>query len=204
VSKNRYTSDQYHDRIGFQVSRPLLERAFLKTYGLHLEEVLSDVDLAIGTFRRAVSQIIPEMTRAALIAYHPEEVKDKPNLNKKKFLYNLSRAQYEKEWGEDYHEPGFLPKVLGLAVRWVPKIGTLKVLSFQIPTPEMENLYFKSMNQTVEDDRKLLRQAGEGTLQLTNNEGAAGWSRLTGRGGLARAPLAFATRSGKSQGERII
>ncbi len=52
VAKNRYTSDQYHDRIGFQISRPLLERAFLKTYGLHLEEVLSDVDLAIGTFRQ--------------------------------------------------------------------------------------------------------------------------------------------------------
>ena len=65
VSKNRYTSDQYHDRIGFQVSRPLLERAFLETYGLRLNEVLLDVDLAIGTFRRAISQVLPEITRPA-------------------------------------------------------------------------------------------------------------------------------------------
>src|ERR1039458_9736520 len=88
VAKNHYTSDQYHDRIGFQVSRPLLERAFLDTYGLRLEDVLSDVDLAIGSFRRAVSQVIPEMTRAALTAYHPEDVKDTPNAtDRKSVLY---------------------------------------------------------------------------------------------------------------------
>src|SRR5512135_39958 len=82
VAKNRYTSDQYHDRIGFQVSRPLLERAFLETYGLRLEEVMPNVDLAIGTFRRAASQIIPEMTRAALTSYHAELVKENPNFDK--------------------------------------------------------------------------------------------------------------------------
>ena len=130
VAKNRYTSDQYHDRIGFQVSRPLLERAFLETYGLRLEDVLSQVDLAIGTFRRAVSKVIPEMTRAALTAYHPEDVKDTPNSTKRRFMYNLSRAQYEKEWGKDYRKPGFYTKALGFVVRWIPKIGPLKALAF--------------------------------------------------------------------------
>src|SRR6202020_2900364 len=36
VAKNRYTSDRYHDFIGFQVSTELLERAFLETYDLKL------------------------------------------------------------------------------------------------------------------------------------------------------------------------
>jgi hypothetical protein len=190
VAKNRYTSDQYHDRIGFQVSRPLLERAFLETYGLRLEEVLSDVDLAIGTFRRAVSQVIPEMTRAALTAYHPEEVKDTPNFTKKRFMYNLSRAQYEKEWGKDYRKPGFYTKALGFAVRWVPKIGPLKALAFKIPTPAMEDLYFKSMNRTVEDYRTLLRQVGEGTLQLTNNDCDTGHATRLGEYALSDATYA--------------
>ena len=35
VAKQRYTSDRYHELIGFEVSKPLLERAFFKTYGLH-------------------------------------------------------------------------------------------------------------------------------------------------------------------------
>lgn len=31
VAKQWFTSDRYHDFIGFQVSKPLLERAFLRT-----------------------------------------------------------------------------------------------------------------------------------------------------------------------------
>ncbi|MCX6926521.1 MAG: zinc dependent phospholipase C family protein [Verrucomicrobia bacterium] len=190
VAKNRYTSDQYHDRIGFQVSRPLLERAFLETYGLRLEDVLSDVDLAIGTFRRAVSHVIPEMTRAALTAYHPEVVKETPNSSNKRFMYNLSRAQYEKEWGKDYREAGFFAKALGFAARWVPKIGPLKALAFKIPTPEMEDLYFKSMNHTVEDYRTMLRHVGEGTLQLTNNDCDTGHATRLGEYALGDATYA--------------
>ncbi len=62
VAKNRYTSDRYHDFIGFEISKPLLERAFQDTYGIPLSDVISDEDLAIGTFRRAISHILPEMT----------------------------------------------------------------------------------------------------------------------------------------------
>ena len=36
VAKNRYTSDRYHDFIGFEVSKPVLERAFQDTYGIPL------------------------------------------------------------------------------------------------------------------------------------------------------------------------
>lgn len=61
VAKNRYTSDRYHDMIGFEVSKPLLERAFFETYGLKLEDVFSSVDLAIGSYRRSVSILIPEI-----------------------------------------------------------------------------------------------------------------------------------------------
>ncbi len=98
VAKNHYTSDGYHDFIGFEVSKPVLERAFLDTYGIPLTDVVSKEDLAIGTFRRAISSIIPEMTRVALIARKKEIVKDTPNFNARKFRYNLSRAAYQREW----------------------------------------------------------------------------------------------------------
>ena len=63
VAKNRYTSDRYHDFIGFEVSKPVLDRAFQDTYGIPLSDVISNEDLAIGTFRRAISRIVPEMTQ---------------------------------------------------------------------------------------------------------------------------------------------
>src|SRR5258707_346381 len=62
VAKNRYTSDRYHDFIGFEVAKPILAQAFEETYQIKLEDVFGDVDLAIGSFRRAVNQFIPEMT----------------------------------------------------------------------------------------------------------------------------------------------
>ena len=68
VARNRYTSDRYHDFIGFEVSKPVLERAFQDTYGIPLGDVIANEDLAFGTFRRAISQVIPEMTRVAMLA----------------------------------------------------------------------------------------------------------------------------------------
>ena len=57
VAKNRYTSDAYHDLIGFEISKPLLERAFLETYGLKLDDVFGNIDLSIGSFRRSISRL---------------------------------------------------------------------------------------------------------------------------------------------------
>src|ERR1700747_29923 len=90
VAKNRYTSDSYHDFIGFEISKPVLERAFEETYGLKLEDVFGSVDLAIGSFRRSISVVIPEMTRVGLLSRRDVIVQDTPNFNKKKFLYYLS------------------------------------------------------------------------------------------------------------------
>jgi hypothetical protein len=168
VAKNRYTSDSYHDFIGFEVSKPLLARAFLKTYNVPLEDVLHPVDLSIGTFRRAVSQLIPQLTRVALEVQRPETVKDRPNRNEKRFRYLLSRSEYEKEWGKDYRKPGFVTRVLGFILKWIPKIGPLKALAFKIPTSQTEDIYFKSVNDTVEKYRKELRGIGGGQLKLPN------------------------------------
>ena len=107
VAKNRYTSDRFHDFIGFEVSRPVLDRAFVETYGLRLNDVLGNEDMSIGTFRRAISTIIPEMTRVALLNRRADLVRDTPNFDKRKFLYHLSRAKYEKQWGRGYRRPGF-------------------------------------------------------------------------------------------------
>ncbi len=135
VAKNRYTSDRYHDFIGFEISKPVLEKAFQDTYGIPLSQVISNEDLAFGTFRRAISQIVPEMTRVALLARKKEMVAETPNFNSRKFRYYLSRANYQKEWGKGYRRPGFGTRVLAFFLRFVPKVGPFKALDFKIPTP---------------------------------------------------------------------
>ena len=170
VAKNRYTSDRYHDFMGFDVSKPVLERAFERTYGLKLEEVVTQPKLAIGTFRRAVSQVLPEMTRVALATRRAEIVKDAPNFNEKEFLYHLSRSEYEKEWGKEYQKPGLIARIIALFIRWVPKWGPSKALAFKIPTTQTEDMYIQSVNRTVEAYRSLLREVGSGHVELPNSD----------------------------------
>jgi zinc dependent phospholipase C len=87
VAKNRYASQQYHDFIGFQVSKPLLERTFPIVYGVELNDVLAREDLAIGSYRYAVSRMIPKITQIALRTHKKDMMKKSPSLAKKKFLY---------------------------------------------------------------------------------------------------------------------
>jgi hypothetical protein len=170
VAKNRYTSDRFHDFIGFEIAKPLLERSFLKTYGLTLSEVLGDEDRAIGTFRRAVSQFIPEMTRAALINRRADLVKDTPNFDKRKFLYHLSRANYEKEWGKGYRRPGFGTRILAFFLRIIPKIGPAAALDFKVPTTQTEDMYIKSVNQTIDVYRLQLRHVSDSELKFPDTD----------------------------------
>jgi hypothetical protein len=168
VAKNRYASQQYHDFIGFNVSKPLMERTFPVIYGLQVKDVISHEDLAIGSYRFAISRLIPEMTQVALATHKKEIIKEHPNFAKKKFLYRLSRSSYEKEWGKDYTKPGFGARLMALFFRIVPKIGPFKGLGFKNPTPQTEDLYFKSINATVDQYRSLLHEVKADSLRLTN------------------------------------
>jgi hypothetical protein len=170
VAKNRYASRQYHDFIGFQVSKPLLERVFPVVYGLQLKDVLTHEDLAVGSYRFSVSRMIPRMTQVALQTHKKDLMRETPNFAKQKFLYRLSRSDYEKEWGKDYVKPGAGTRILSTLLRYMPKIGPFKAMAFNNPTPQTEDLYFKSINMTVDQYRALLMRVGADTLTLPNRD----------------------------------
>lgn len=170
VAKNRYTSDRFHDFIGFEVSKPLLERTFPKVYGIQLHDVLGDEDLAIGSFRRAVSTIIPAMTRVALLNRRADLVRDTPNFDEKKFLYRVTRTNYEKQWGKGYRRPGFGSRVLAFILRKIPKIGPASALDFKVPTTKTEDIYIKSVNSTTDNYNSLLHQVRDGNLNLPDTD----------------------------------
>jgi hypothetical protein len=168
VAKNRYASQQYHDFIGFQVSKSLLERAFPVVYGLELKDVLTHEDLAVGSYRFAVSRLIPQMTQVALQTHKKELIHETPDFAKRKFLYRLSRSGYEKEWGKDYVKPSLGTRILSTLLRYMPKIGPFKGLAFNNPTPQTEDLYFKSINTTVDQYRAFLKKVRSDSLVLPN------------------------------------
>src|SRR6266567_4509204 len=181
IARERYAPDSYHDFIGFEVSRPVLEQAFRETYGLELKDVLVSEDKALNSYRRDVSKLIPKATR---IAWHlkKDEIKDDiPDATKKKFLFNLSRANYEREWGKDYRKPSPGERFLAFLYKLVPKFGPLKILQFRTPTPQTEQMFEGSFNATLDRYRGLLTEVREARLDLPNNNFDVGESTGPGK-----------------------
>ena len=181
IARERYAPDSYHDFIGFEVSRPVLEQAFLEVYGLELKDVLVNEDKVLNSYRRDVSKLIPKATR---IAWHlkKDEIKDDiPNATKRKFLFNLSRSNYEREWGKDYRKPSPGERFLAFLFTLIPKFGPLKVLQFKTPTPQTEQMFEASFNATLDRYRKLLTGIREGRIDLPNDNFDVGESTGPGK-----------------------
>ena len=168
VAQESYAPDGYHDFIGFEVSQELLDRAFSEVYGLQLKDVLANEEEALNSYRHAVSKTIPTATKVAWSLKKDEIKAELPGITGKKFRYNLSRANYEREWGKNYQKPTAWHAFLAFLYKLIPKFGPLRVLQFRTPTPETQRMFRDSFNATLDDYRSLLKQLGAGQLSLPN------------------------------------
>jgi Zinc dependent phospholipase C len=209
IAQGHYASQDYHDFIGFSVAKPLLQRAFKETYGIELASLFSNLDLALGTYRHTVSTLIPTMTRVAWETAKRELAKrgvaqastvtadsvkaQAPKagaaMTRDKFLYNLSRSAYSKEWGDQYSKPSFLDRVLAFLFRIMPKIGPFRSLNAMPSTPATELLFMRGFDSTTVAYRKSLVQLGANNLQLEDRDLDTG--KPTRSGEYARANGTF-------------
>jgi Zinc dependent phospholipase C len=170
VAKHHYAPAEYHQYIGFEVSKDLLQRAFSETYSLDLTSVFSDLDLSIATYRKTVSSLIPKATKVAWQMKKGEIQKDVPGITRNRFIYNLSRASFKKDWSGTYTEPGWGTKLLLVLIRLIPKIGPFKALAFRMPSPADETLFMNSFNATVQNYSSLIRaEESSGKFGITND-----------------------------------
>lgn len=205
VARGYYAPQAYHDFIGFGVSGDLLDRALKDTYCLRLADLFKDPQKAINSYRRDVSGLIPRATRIAWAMKGKEIEKHSPGMIRRRFIYNISRASYEKEWGANYDRPSFLDHVLAFLLKLVPPIGPLSDIRFKTPDAKSESLFMESFDRTLERYRALLHEAGEGKLRLENlnfdtgkpahpgnyrlaDEAAAKWKAATPSGCSSRQP----------------
>ena len=170
VARGHYAPQAYHDFIGFQVSKDLLDRAFQKTYGLKLKDVFHTLDLSLGTYRFSVSRLIPSVTKTAWSIKKQEIMSNQPGVSRRQFLYNIKRASYKKEWGATYERPGFGARVLAFVFRLLPRFGPLRGLGFKVPTPQVERMFEDSFDASVKRDRQSFAQAKTGDLRISNRD----------------------------------
>jgi hypothetical protein len=168
VARGKYASDAYHDFIGFEVSKPVLERAFTSVYGLELADVFGALDTAIGTFRWSVGTTIPTMTKVAWELKQKEIEALTPGITRERFSFRLTRAAYEKDWGKTYKRPGFAHKLLAALIRIVPRVGPFRAVSFKPPTAQTERWFLESFATTLDRYRGLVADASRGRLRIDN------------------------------------
>jgi hypothetical protein len=170
VARGTYAPQSYHDFIGFQVSKEVLERAFRDTYSLDLTDVFHDLDRSLSTYRHAVSGLMPTLTRAAWDAKKKKIAQTQPGVTRRKFIYNLSRSSYRKEWDGKYEQPGIGVRLLAFLIRILPKVGPLKALAVKVPTAASESLFEASFDKTLDLYRTLLTDQQRQQLALENRD----------------------------------
>ena len=153
----------YHDFIGFEVAKELVGRAFYDTYRLELADLFSDFNLAVSSYRSAVSRTIPLATRVAW-AQKKDEIKvAQPGITRRRFVYIMKRSSYEREWGKRLEEPNWIEKFLALLLKVIPPIGPLQTLNFEDPNPSGGTAVYGEFHQC--DGRNMRRELERGEPQ---------------------------------------
>ena len=175
VVQKRYAPDDYRGAVGFEVADELLDRAFRQTYGLALSDVFAQPGLAIGSYRFAISQVLPEITKAAILDRNDQLIAERPGFARDQFLFIISRAAYQREWGKEYRRPHWWARALAFLLRRLPKGGALNALDFVNPTQQTEGYFMESVVSTVRQFEEYVQRQQDGRLELKN------WNLDTGR-----------------------
>lgn len=170
VAHGSYAPAAYHDFIGFQVAKPLLDRAFQDTYGLRLEDIFGSLDLALGTYRFTVSTLVPAMTRAAWKLHKHDLIRATPGLTERRYVYTISRATYHKEWSGKYRQSGVGFRMLAFFLRILPKVGPLEVAAFKTPIPQATTDFERSFVAAASAYRRLLAESTQPGFHLANRD----------------------------------
>jgi hypothetical protein len=93
VGHGEHPPDLFEHALDFQVAERLLDDAFRATYGLGLDDIFLNTDVAITTYRWAFRETIHEVTGIAWELYQGDIERLDPKVTRGGFVYNLSRGQ---------------------------------------------------------------------------------------------------------------
>jgi hypothetical protein len=150
VARGNYASQAYHDFIGFNIAKPVLQKAFLKTYGEDLNDLFPNLDRSINNFRWAVKGLMPTVTRSAWALKKRVIKKADPSITSRKFHYRMDRKKYFLEFGREIDKPDFGERLLAFFLTVAPKVGPFRVFRFKPIGSEGEKQFIKSFDTVMQ------------------------------------------------------
>lgn len=185
TARGNYATKDYHDFIGFSISRRVIERAFYKTYGVNVNDVFKSMSLSISTYRWVIKSLLPNIVRTAW-AHKKSDLQERdPGITEERFSYKMKNSTYYHEFGRELQKAGFIPTIISVIIPVLPKIGPLSKLRFKAPTKEVEKLFMGSFDSTLVDYELSLKAIQSGTYDFPNKALDTGERTTIGRYSIA-------------------
>jgi hypothetical protein len=168
VAHRREIPNRFEHSVEFKVPRKLLERAFRETYGLELDDLFANFDVALNTYRWGFRTLINEGTGIAWQLYRQDIESLEPGMTRERFVRKMSRAEFVGQFGKAFLQPGYFTRFIAFVGNLVPNIGPFKRLPYKPLPDEVKQLYFDAFRNASEQYQKDLAALSAGRLQLAN------------------------------------
>jgi zinc dependent phospholipase C len=169
LAQRKQTPDLFDHAIAFAVSEPLLDRAFQRTYGLRLDDLFASTDVAITTYRWAFRSLVHEATGIAWQLYRADIQRLDPAATPARFVHDMSRADFEKQFGDAYREPGYFARFVAFLVKLVPDVGPFERLPYKPLPAEAQARFTRAVDHAVARYRTAVADARAHRLRLPND-----------------------------------
>ena len=168
VAHRKEIPDLFDHSIEFQVPRDSLERAFKETYGIGLDDLFTNYDVAVTTYRWGFRTFINEAIGIAWQLYREDIETLEPGIVEKKFVHVMPRGDFEDEFGKAFLEPGYFVRFIGWAGSLVPNVGPLKQLPYKPLPRDVKVLFFGAYHKASEEYQRELAKIPPKHLELQN------------------------------------
>jgi len=158
----------FEHSIEFKVPKEFLERVFEENYGLKLEDLFVNYDIALNTYRWGFRTLIDEATGIAWELYREDINSLEPGIKRGDFVHQMSRADFVKEFGKAFLEPGYFARFVAFAGNLVPNVGPLKRLPYKPLPDDVKQLFFHAYRNAYEQYLKEVSFAAQGKILLPN------------------------------------
>jgi zinc dependent phospholipase C len=169
VAHRHEVPNLFEHSIEFKVPRQFLEREIQGAYGLKLDDLFTNYDIAITTYRWGFRTLIDEGTGIAWALYSEDIRTFEPGIDRDQFVRSTSRADFVKQFGNAFLEPGYFVRFIGFLGNLVPNIGPWKRLPYKPLPKDVQELYFSAYRNASTRYLKEVSQLAQGrTLVLPN------------------------------------
>jgi hypothetical protein len=158
----------FEHSIEFKVPREFLEREFQETYGFKLDDLFVNYDVAVNTYRWGFRTVIDEATGIAWELYRQDIESLEPGIKRGDFVNEMSRADFVKEFGKAFLQPGYFARFVGFVGNLVPNVGPLKNLPYKPLPDNVKQLYFHAYRNASNQYVKEISVAESGRMLLPN------------------------------------